>query len=275
MEPATVTQPDPAPSGSRPTHDDPRGARNAAPGDASGHPHAGGQATSRARVRDKDATRERLLVAAEEVFAEKGYHGAVVDDIVRVSDSSKGGFYFHFPNKQTLFLALVDALVPKLTGAVARAIAAEADPVAQLDAALRTVLDLFSRHRRLSKILLVEAVGLGHGFDERLMATRGRFAAMIRAELDHAVTASAIPPLDTETAAWAWFGAINEIVVRWLVTGQPDPLERALPELRRLLLRSVGVPAAMVAALDTPASAREGMDTGLDVPAASGPEDAS
>lgn len=203
-------------------------------------PSSGQLGRVRHRVRDKEGTRERLLEAAEQVFAEKGYHGAVVDDIIRVSDSSKGGFYFHFPNKQAIFLALVDALVPKLAITVERAIASEPEPVAQLDAALRTVLDLFARHRRLSKILLVEAVGLGHGFDEKLMQTRGRFAAMIQSYLDRAVAAGAIPPLDSETAAWAWFGAVNEIVVRWLVTGQPDPLNRALPELRRLLLRSVG-----------------------------------
>src|SRR3974377_2233575 len=105
-------------------------------------------------IRDKEARRQRLLAAAEEVFAEKGYHGAVVEDIIRASDSSKGGFYFHFPNKQAIFLALVDALVPKLASTVDRAIASQSDPVAQLDAALATVLNLFSRHRRLSKILL-------------------------------------------------------------------------------------------------------------------------
>src|SRR5579864_3191383 len=119
-----------------------------------------------ARVRNKEATRERLLEAAESVFAEKGYHGAVVEDIIQASDSSKGGFYFHFPNKRAIFLALIDALVPKLAAAIERAIDDATDPVAKLDAALRTVLELFARHRRLSKILLVEAVGLGHGFDE-------------------------------------------------------------------------------------------------------------
>lgn len=192
-------------------------------------------------TRDKDATRQRLLDAAEEVFAEKGYHGAGVEDIVRASDSSKGGFYFHFPNKQAIFLALVDALVPRLAAAVDRAIAAEPDPVAQLDAALRTVLETFSRHRRLSKILLIEAVGLGHGFDEKLMETRSRFARMIQSYLDRAVAAGAIAQQDTETASWVWFGAINEIVLRWLATNQPQRLEDVLPTLRLLLLRSVGV----------------------------------
>lgn len=196
---------------------------------------------ARAAVRDKDATRQRLLDAAERVFAEKGYHGTVVDDIVRASDSSKGGFYFHFPSKEAIFLSLIDALVPKLATAIDRAISGESDPVAQLDAALRTVLETFSRHRRLSKILLVEAVGLGHGFDEKLLRTRGYFADMIKVHLDRAVAAGAIEPLDTETAAWAWLGAINEIVVRWLVTAQPDSLDSVLPQLRQLLLRSVGV----------------------------------
>jgi AcrR family transcriptional regulator len=201
-----------------------------------------GVSDSKARTRDKRATRERLLEAAEAVFAEKGYHGAVVDDIIQASDSSKGGFYFHFPNKQSIFLALIDALVPKLAAAVERSIAAEREPVAQLDAALRTVLELFSRHRRLSKILLVEAVGLGHGFDQKLMETRGRFAAMIREHLDRALAAGAIAPLDTDVAAWVWFGAINEIVLRWLVVGQPEKLESVVPLLRAMLLRSVGAP---------------------------------
>src|SRR6516164_4761167 len=90
-----------------------------------------GERDGHVATRDKDATRQRLLDAAEQVFAERGYHGAVVDDIIRASDSSKGGFYFHFPNKQAIFLALIDALVPKLAAAVDRAIAREADPVAQ------------------------------------------------------------------------------------------------------------------------------------------------
>ena len=55
--------------------------------------------------------------------------------------------------------------------------------------------------------------------------------------------AGAIPPLDTDLAGAAWFGALNEVVVRWVLTGQPARLEDAYPTLRDLLLRSVGAPA--------------------------------
>lgn len=208
----------------------------ATPDDKTAH-----QSNEHIGVRDKDATRQRILDAAEEVFAEKGYHGAVVDDIIRMAKTSKGGFYFHFPSKQGIFLALIDVLTPKLMAAVDRAIEDEQTATGKVEAALRIVLEQFSRHRRLSKILLVEAVGLGHGFDEKIVEIHGQFASMIQRYLDLAVAERVIPPLDTDVAAYAWFGAINEVVVRWLVTPTPEPLERALPTLRVLLLRSVGM----------------------------------
>jgi AcrR family transcriptional regulator len=192
--------------------------------------------------RDKEATRQRILDAAEVVFAQKGYHRAGVEDIIRAANSSKGGFYFHFPSKQGIFLALIDALAPKLMGAVDLAIAHQPTAAGKVDAALHTVLEQFSRHRRLSKILLVEAVGLGHGFDEKILAIRGQFAGLIQRYLDLAVAEGAIAPLDSEVAAHAWFGAINEVVVRWLILHDPAPLEQAAPTLRALLLRSVGLP---------------------------------
>ncbi len=193
--------------------------------------------------RDKEATRQRILEAAEAVFAEKGYHSAVVDDIIRVARTSKGGFYFHFPSKQGVFLALMDALAPKLMAAVDRAIAHEETAAGKVDAALRTVLDQFARHRRLSKILLIEAMGLGHGFDEKIVEIRGQFASMIQRYLDFAVAEGVVASLDTTVAAYAWFGAINEVVIRWLVTPNPEPLERTFPTLRALLLRSIGMSA--------------------------------
>jgi AcrR family transcriptional regulator len=69
------------------------------------------------------ATRERILGAALEVFAGKGYHRALVDDIVRVSGTSKGAVYHHFPTKEALFLALVDEFAKRLALSVNQAIA--------------------------------------------------------------------------------------------------------------------------------------------------------
>jgi len=53
-------------------------------------------------------TRSLLLDAAEEVFAEKGFASATLDDIARTAGYTKGAIYKHFAAKEDLFLALSD-----------------------------------------------------------------------------------------------------------------------------------------------------------------------
>lgn len=180
------------------------------------------------------------MTAAADVFAEKGYYATAVDDIVRASDTSKGSFYHFFPSKQGIFLALVDHMYAVLLRRVEAAIEKEQGALNKVDAALRTVLSEFSRHRRLAKIMLIEAAGLGHAFNDKLFELHKGFAQLIQRHLDRAVAEGSIAPLDTELAAYAWLGAINEVVTRWVYVGQPEPLDAALPELRAMLLRSIG-----------------------------------
>ena len=52
-----------------------------------------------------------------------------------------------------------------------------------------------------------------------------------------------------DVAGMAWFGALNEVVMRWLMSDQDGRLEDTYPTLRALLLRSVGIPEERIAAL--------------------------
>ena len=54
-----------------------------------------------------DETRARLLTAAAEVFAKKGYERASVDDVATRAGFTKGAVYWNFSSKEDLFLALV------------------------------------------------------------------------------------------------------------------------------------------------------------------------
>jgi hypothetical protein len=90
---------------------------------------------------------------------------------------------------------------------------------------------------------------LGATFEKKRLEINNRFAELIREHLDRAVAEGDIPPIDTQVAAYTWVGAINEVVIRWIYTDQPEP-ERALPALRTLLLRSIGVSEERIRALD-------------------------
>lgn len=193
--------------------------------------------------------RERILDAAAHVFSHAGYRDAAVDDIAREAETSKGGIYFHFPSKEAIFVELMRSTADRLIGKVEREVAREADPVAQADAAIRTVLGTFAGHRSMARLLLIDALGAGRTFRVEILRLHDRFADLIASYLDRAVADGTIPPLDSRVAGAAWFGAIHEVVTRWLVADDPVPLETAYPTLRLLLLRGVGVPEARIAAM--------------------------
>jgi TetR/AcrR family fatty acid metabolism transcriptional regulator len=188
----------------------------------------------------KTATRERIAQAALEVFARKGYHRAAVDDIVRVSGTSKGAVYHHFPNKEALFLALVDDFAARLAARVADAIAESHGALGKVEAALRAGLETFATHREFARIVLLESASVGPAYQEKRAEIHGRFAALIQSSLDEAVAEGALAPLDTRIATLAWLGAINELVIEWLTAGKPDLLAEVVPALAPLLLRSIG-----------------------------------
>ena len=60
------------------------------------------------RERRLERTRSLLLDAAEEVFAEKGFTPASLDDIAHAAGYTKGAIYKHFATKEDLFLAVSD-----------------------------------------------------------------------------------------------------------------------------------------------------------------------
>jgi len=186
-------------------------------------------------------TRTRILEAAVKVFATKGYHDTKIDDIVGEAQTSKGAFYFYFPSKQDIFIALSDTFADLLESKLSEAVQSESHGLQQMDAALRVSLGLFSQYRGLAKIALVQAVGLGAVFEERRRAINDRLTRLVQTRLEAAAAEGSIPPLKADLAARAWVGALNEIVTHWIYTGTPT-LEESLPELIKFLARSIGVP---------------------------------
>ncbi len=65
--------------------------------------------TSQTKIkRDPERTRQRILAAAIEEFAERGSSGARVDSIARRADINERMLYYYFKNKDELFLAVME-----------------------------------------------------------------------------------------------------------------------------------------------------------------------
>ena len=191
--------------------------------------------------RDPESTRNKILDAALDVFSDKGYHDTKLDEIANESSTSKGSIYFHFPNKERLFLSLVDQFSDLLEKQTRKAIELQPKGIGRVEVALQTVLETFARYRRPAKILLVQAMGLGQPFEQKRMEVNERFARMIAEYLREAVDTGelAADEFDIDFVSHAWMGAIYHLVIRWVYTGEPTS-QKIVIELVPMLLRSVG-----------------------------------
>ena len=110
------------------------------------------------RERRLERTRALLLDAAEEVFAEKGFTPASLDDIARAAGYTKGAIYKHFATKEDLFLAVSDRYWRRYFDNFAEVLSAATEVGApELDA-------IAQRWRQLSIDRGAEHAALGHEF---------------------------------------------------------------------------------------------------------------
>jgi TetR/AcrR family fatty acid metabolism transcriptional regulator len=208
-------------------------------------------AVQQARARDRQ---QRILEAAADVFAQRGYGDAAVEEIATSAGTSKGGLYFHFPGKEALLMALLDHTGSLLMGRVQAAMEEQEAPVDKAAAALLTLLRTLGKHRSLARIFAMEALGAGPKLNRRIMELHQSFETVIEEQLDDAIAAGAIEPLDTRVTAQAWVGILNAVLTRWLLDPQAGPLDALFPTLRRLLLQSIGLSVHKSSEMAGPAS---------------------
>jgi AcrR family transcriptional regulator len=171
------------------------------------------------RERTKQANRAQILAAAREVFADIGYGAASVRDIVRRTDLATGTFYNYFPDKETVFAALLDdaAVRGRERTRAGRSGARTLEEFVrggyrayfEFLAEDTLTFDLLRRNEGTIRTLF-DTPALGAGVEE------------LQADLDAAVAQGILPAHDTEYMAAAMVGVGFEVGVRMVERDPPD-----------------------------------------------------
>ena len=144
----------------------------------------------------KQARRRRFLDAAIALFARLGYHAATVPMIVREAESSTGAFYLYFRNKEDVYVAALQEIGARLSGALNHGIASESRPEARMAAAVRCFVAWLAENAPEAHILM-EAAALG-----------GRMEEARRAIIESHVRSVAV--------ARCWVGSVLEAAQGWI-----------------------------------------------------------
>ena len=178
--------------------------------------------------------RERQLVElAEELFSERGYQGASMDELARRAGVTKPVVYELFGSKDGLFRACLERSAERLATDVAEAVRAETDPEARLRAGGLAFLRFAADHR-LAWQLMMEG-----RFSDTATEVRRRQAALV-VDLLREIAPAGVDQRELEVAAHA-VNSAYEGVAHWMWEHPDVPLERLadwtvellLPGLRR------------------------------------------
>ncbi len=184
------------------------------------------------------ATRARILQAAETCFARQGFDATGVAEICRRAGVGKGGFYYHFPSKQSVFLELLNRWLADLDTELA-ARQAGAETAAQRLIAMAAVMPEISRAAAGKLPLFLEFLAQSVRHPAVWKATiapfqryRGFFARLVEAGIGE----GSLRPVDSTAAARTIVSlAVGELLQDLLETKGRQAGQGALDSLRLLL----------------------------------------
>jgi AcrR family transcriptional regulator len=190
----------------------------------------------------REETRERLLAAALEVFAEQGFHAGTTRAITQRAGVAEGLLFHYFPTKADLMLAVLarDPLGPEMR----RLLQEEADqPLAEaLPRMARRWLAVIRAHRAVTRVLLQEA-HLNPQVQRAVLALALELTELLAGYFAARVAAGELRPIDPRAAAYLLLQALFGLGMQCEAIPDGEE-ERVLDRQIDLLLYGMLAPAA-------------------------------
>lgn len=184
-----------------------------------------------------ERTRQRLLEAAEDVFADLGYHDASIVKITEAAGVGQGTFYLYFTGKKGIFDELVLDLNHRVRQAMTEAAERGATRVEKEQLGFAAFFHFTAEHPALYRIIRqAEFVS-----PEILQLHYERLTNGYVAGLRQAMEAGEIEGGDPELLAWALMGIGELVGMRWILWAGRDALPAEVStELAGIIARTIG-----------------------------------
>jgi AcrR family transcriptional regulator len=156
------------------------------------------------------ASRDRVLRAAADEFAARGFAGASVDRIARRAHLNKAMIYYHFPNKQALYREVLAETFRSVGERVRQLAAGDLPPDRKIGEFLSTILAEASRRPHFPVMMLRELAEGGRHLGPETLGIMGGLLLTIRAILDEGRTSAGFRDVPLMVA---YFSMVAPIII--------------------------------------------------------------
>ena len=182
----------------------------------------------------KEKTRAAIKKSARKIFARCGFETANVSDIVNELGLAQGTFYYHFPDKKSALVEILDDFfgqVRELVAAWAETTDTSRDAVRQFAGRLTLV---FYKNRELAHILMRESSSPDPEIRRKIREFYEFLYEKSQRGLELGMALGAVRPLDPKLAAIALVGQIQMTVFELVARGGKVELDHVVEELTAL-----------------------------------------
>ncbi|MGV9643058.1 TetR/AcrR family transcriptional regulator [Streptomyces sp. NPDC003514] len=198
---------------------------------------AGGETSAWGEV-TPDAAR-RLLIAAVEAFAERGYHATTTRDIAGRAGMSPAALYIHYKTKEELLHRISRIGHEKALEILRTAARGEGTPAQRLADAVGSFVRWHAGGRTTARVVQYELDSLGPDARAEILALRRQCDAEVRGIIEEGVAAGDFDVLDVKGTTLAVLSLCID-VARWFNVSGPWTPDEVGALYADLVLRMVG-----------------------------------
>jgi TetR/AcrR family fatty acid metabolism transcriptional regulator len=182
--------------------------------------------------------RDRILDAAERVFAQRGFFTAKVADIAKEAGVADGTIYLYFKSKDDLLISLFESRMERVNQRMATALANQVTPTDKLMSLVRTHLGLVRDNPALAEVLTIELRQSTKFMKEYANPRFGEFLKLVASVVaEGQERGEFVTGVPAPHAARLIFGSIDELALAWLLgRGEHFDLREAADWVGRLVL---------------------------------------
>jgi AcrR family transcriptional regulator len=197
-----------------------------------------------AKLVDKKEKRERILEAAISVFAKKGTAKTKAADIAESAQIGKGTIYEYFESKDSLIAAAFNYVMEKAGNVVASRISTIEDPWEKFVSYLRIWKEIiqgeFKDYMEIMLDFWAEGIRTKKGTSSfSLENIYDENRTVLQKILDECVDQDKIYPVNTFFVSSIILGALDGLMIQWIIQPGILDIDKSLDELEHLILRGL------------------------------------
>jgi TetR/AcrR family transcriptional regulator, cholesterol catabolism regulator len=183
-------------------------------------------------------TRDELIETAAQVFRQKGYHGASMEDLAQATRLKKASLYHHFTSKQEILLEILDRALQLLLEKISAITSQNIPADKKLRLMIRQYMQILSENVDLAAVLLFEHRALDRRQHMRHIPNRDKFESLWREVIEEGVHKKIFRFDDPPMAVRALLGQMNWTIT-WYSPEGDKSIEQIADDYSNLLLHGL------------------------------------